>query len=75
MAGQEHLAVAEDPDREVGMKEACEYLEIKPKTLYNLIHDGQGPERVKEGKHWRFKVSALARYKAQRRLHKRAFTK
>ena len=61
--------------KEIGLREAAEYLGLKPKTLYNLIGDGQGPRRVKEGRYWKFTLADLDRYRSQRRETKEAYTK
>lgn len=43
----------------IGIKEAAEFLDVKPATIRDWIRRGKDIPRQKIGKSWKFKISEL----------------
>jgi excisionase family DNA binding protein len=58
---------------ELTLEQACDYLGIKPQTMYNRIKQGMAPARFKENGRWKFKRSDLEQYRQKMREGFKAF--
>jgi predicted site-specific integrase-resolvase len=60
------------PD-EMELPQACEFLGIAVRTMYNRIREGTAPARFKENGRWKFRRLDLEAYKKAQREHFKAY--
>lgn len=64
---------AQETDQLLGSEELADYLRVPLPTVYRWAAQGTGPERIKVGRHTRYRMSAVnawldAKIKHSRRL-------